>query len=144
MKRVFVAAASLSLLLLLAGLAQAAPMTVNLIGKFEGTAKVVQNAGPPISTSMTLRITSQYGELFQCNVTFPAPYGDGTPSNLTGALYDGALQLTDNTVVVTGNFVPTTPPQISGCFHSLKISQDQTSPETGVFLLKRTSTNPNQ
>ncbi len=140
MKRFFIAAISLSLLLLLAGFAQAAALTVNLVGKYEGNAQVVV-ATNYSTTPMVIRIFTQSGALFTGNVAFPNQPTWGTTFN--GAIFDGGFRITGREMVGDGKYLQSTPPCISGCFQSPGAPPD--TPEvTGLFYLKRTSINPNQ
>lgn len=143
MKRFFVLALSLSLLLVMTGLTSGASLTVNLVGKFEGTVSAVQDQSFIKKTSMILRIAAQDGALFYGSMSFPEQpnWNDGNPVNFNGVVDEGRLYLTGSQVVAGARFQPTVPPQLSGNLQHFPFdSQDKTV--TGVFFLKRTSTNP--
>lgn len=144
MKRCCILAMSLSLLIVMVGFASGASLTVNLIGKYEGTANAVDAQTIIKKTPMIVRIAVQDGELFYGTVSFPnqPTWHDGAPINFNGVFYEGNLHLSGDQMLGAAKFLPTSPPQLSGNFqHPKADSQDKAV--TGVFFLKRTSTNPN-
>ncbi|RJR43635.1 MAG: hypothetical protein C4567_05355 [Deltaproteobacteria bacterium] len=140
MKRCFITAISLSLLLLLAGFGGAASLTTNILGKYEGNVQMVRGQSY-MTTPMVIRILNQNGALFYATVAFPNIPDQGT-SNINGVLYEGQVHFTGEYVTGAGRCTPSSPPYISGYFHSIAVYGSSEPAETGVFYLKRTSTNP--
>jgi hypothetical protein len=144
MKKIVGAAISLPLLLLLTGFAQAAALSVNLIGKWEGNAQAVEYQTYITSTPMIIRIMVQNGPLFHGTISFPnQTWNDGQPMNFNGAIYDGELHLTIDGGTLAGKFHQFAPYQISGCFqHPKKVDDPLDKAVTGVFVVKKTNSNP--
>lgn len=92
------------------------------------------------SADMTLEITHQRGSRFQATVTFPPPFGDGTPWPLNGIIFnDKELHMTAGKAVTVYCIMnsTTTPTRIKGYFHHLEESYSVpvVPAHTGTFIL---------